>query len=224
MQLVDRLRKIFMSAAMISREELLLRHDEAVANLATAQVDLEAEEEAGTAAGLSGPVDDVSLARSSKRIETARSRRDRWQGQLRSIEAAMHLASEREAIAAGAVKYGALCELLTEREGKAAAVRKATEALAAAFTDFSYVNARVWVAFPERPRSRPALFDRQSVQTVTELLLYGLTDRRWIPRRLGLETASTARQLPTIVERVRAENKQLEAEFKPKGAPSPEAA
>jgi len=224
MQLVDRIRRLFVSAQMVFREELDRRLGEATASLERARAELAEVESEVDAIGLGTKFDDLSLARINKRLADARARVQRWEDQVRRVEAAIQVAGEREHAEEAAAKWTETLQRFREREQAAKRLDAAARELADAFRGMVGINARVYESLGRDPKSRPALFDARLVQIVVELLLYGHTERAWLPRQAGLETPATARDLPSLDDRVRKEHAQLVQEFAPRGEPPPEAA
>jgi len=206
-------------------DQLEVRLADVSVRLTEAEAAQEVEEAAAAAASLAGPVDELALARNAARLGKARARVELLRDERDRLVALGQVAMEEAAAIREAERWARADDYMGEFEADVGRVDAATEALAAAIVKANAAKVRAFQALPEPPdHAAFPMFARSTLQLVIELRLYGLTDREWLPRQPGLETAATARRLPTAKQRVAAERQLLLARHRPRSEPGPEAA
>lgn len=191
--------------------------------LSALEADVADAEQGFASAAVDG--NDITSARAHKRLQEARVKADTSRERVRVLELTADGLRHREYEAREAAKWAAAEERLRERDKAASELDEAARNFSRCFVAMIQANARAFEALPKLPVSTPALFNPQSLRIVVEMMLYGLTDRRWLPRHgAGLETPHTAKQLPTVGQRARAERELLFAGHRQHETPGPEAA
>lgn len=168
--------------------------------------------------------DEVSLKRMEKRRAEAREKVARIEEALRRAEAQaerLTVKTKRDEELAQARKMD---EALTQRDRHLAELDKAVEALAKSYRDVLEDNARIAPLSQAEHIHWPDLFHPGMLQARIEQRLFGLTEGKWMGRwSPGLETPSTAKQLPTLAARGKHEHETVML-CQPQPDPEPPAA